>query len=59
VYLLIPWGLPGQVFERDLILLVGQPQLGARTVEGSGVQAEEDRGYQMHGGNTTEEKWRG
>jgi hypothetical protein len=34
----------------DPILLSASRIVGAGTVEGSGVQGEEDRRYQMHGG---------
>jgi len=39
----------------DPILLSANRIAGAGTVEGSGVQGEEDGGQQMHGWNTTKE----
>jgi hypothetical protein len=53
----VPSRLPGRIFGGDPILLAS-PNEGARTVEGSGVQGEEDRGYQIHGWNTIR-KWKG
>ena len=53
--LLVPWCLPGRIYERDLIPLPASRITGAGTVEGSGVQSEANEGDQIHGWNTTEE----
>jgi len=55
VCVLVPWYLPGQISERDLIALSASRIAGAGTVEGSGVQGKEDGGYQMHRWNITKE----
>jgi hypothetical protein len=53
--LLVHWRLPGRMSEMDPILLSASRIVRAGTVEGSGVQGEEDGRYQMHGRNTTKE----
>jgi hypothetical protein len=53
VCLLAPRHLLGRISDKDLILLSASPDAGARTVEGSGVQGEED---ESHIGETPEKK---
>jgi hypothetical protein len=52
---LVPSPLLGRIYDEDLILLSASLNAGAGTVEGSGVQGEEDGGDQMHEQNTTKE----
>jgi hypothetical protein len=42
--------------QKDLILLSASPDVGVGTVEGSGVQGEEDESDM---GETPQKKWRG
>ncbi|KAH6662058.1 hypothetical protein B0J14DRAFT_571244 [Halenospora varia] len=54
--LLVPWFLLGRRSERSLILLWASPIAAASTVEGSGVQSEEDWWMRCMGG-TPQRKW--
>jgi hypothetical protein len=42
IYLLVPWYLPGRIFDRDFIPLLASRIAGAVTVEEAAFKSEED-----------------